>query len=124
MGRKVPALFILLVLAGCSQNYMVFTGEGEYWRVEVKATQTGSREDQQIVLKYKKSDIDSVSTLNYKITSPDGEIAGTGQRLTKGGVLETYGGASIDGALLQKDDQLKGVIEWNDKSETVVLTAK
>jgi hypothetical protein len=62
--------------------------------------------------------------LNYKITSLDGEIAKTGQRLTKGGVLETSDGASIGGALLQKDDQLKAVIEWNDKSETVVLTAK
>jgi hypothetical protein len=35
----------------------------------------------------------------------------TGQRLTKDGVLETSGGASIGGALLQKDDQLKDVME-------------
>ncbi|WP_100012378.1 hypothetical protein [Lentibacillus sediminis] len=120
--RKRSLLFYLLIvviLTGCGQNTIDFSGEGENWSAEMKVTHHGEDwQEEEYLLQYR-GDADSVDQFEYKWEAV-GSSSGTGATLNEHGVWR--GDGSCGGcAFTREDTEVTVTVEWGDQVETFGL---
>ena len=110
-----PFLFlILLVLVGCSNEYILLSGESENWKGEYSANIDGNSEDGNYTFGYKNGE-NEPEFKNLKIIINDGE---TDRREDnhKGATVRIP--SSCSGCSVTKEDvPIKVTIKWDDKNE-------
>ncbi|MFC4323255.1 hypothetical protein [Litchfieldia salsa] len=114
---------LLLTATACSSKPFTFSGETDNWSAELKVTQTNDDyETQEFKLQYKGKDIKSVGELTYYIETNAGGFGESGMKLTKGGFLIGKDEANPTNAKVIEDSEVKLTVEWNGKTETILLS--
>ncbi len=118
----MPSIFFcfIIVLSGCGTEYKTFKGEGELWSAEMKFMMTSDYETSDITLLYHGDDPGSVGDFEYSLDYVVGGTAGTGAKLSDGGVFQTSGGSS-NGANIMDHHEIEVTVNWKDETETFTL---
>lgn len=126
MDRKLYLfLFILLLLfqlSACQNKEPInFTGEGENWSTEVQVSPAnGNEENKKINLQYKGNNVKSVGDFDFKVEAPNGQWGMGIIQLNDEGVFVDDSKGSVS-RKTSKSDELKIIINWNDKTENFPL---
>jgi hypothetical protein len=124
---KIPSLLVvlLLLLSACSSKTFTFIGETENWSAELKVTQTSNDyETQEFKLQFKGEDINSVGEINYNIDTNSGGFGYSDVILNKKGFLTGRDEANPTNAKVIENTEVKVTVEWNGKTETILLSKK
>jgi hypothetical protein len=63
-------IFVLTIfLSACQSDTLIFSGEGEYWSAEVFIHQASGGESEEVMIRYKGDDLNSVGSFNYCLFS-------------------------------------------------------
>ncbi|CEG26255.1 membrane lipoprotein lipid attachment site-containing protein [Bacillus sp. B-jedd] len=117
--RKYFFITVLLVmLSGCGDEYVRFTGESENWKGEYTAYIGDARENGEYKFFYKEGNSDTVFK-DFELNIKDGKsITREETRNERTITVKT----NCKGcALTSKDDKIKVLIKWNGKKETFYL---
>ncbi|HEY4552225.1 MAG TPA: membrane lipoprotein lipid attachment site-containing protein [Bacillaceae bacterium] len=109
---------LLLILSGCGDEYVRFTGESESWKGEYTAYIGDARENGEYKFFYKEGKSHTVFK-NFEVNINDGEsITREETRNERTIIVKT----NCKGcAVISKDDKIKILIKWNGKEETFYL---
>lgn len=122
---KIPSLLVvlLLLLSACSSKTFTFAGETDNWSAELKVTQNNDDyETQEFKLQFKGKDINSVGEITYNIDTNAGGIGYSGVKLNKDGFLTGRDEANPTNAKVTENSEVKVTVEWNGKTETILLS--
>ncbi|QIZ11031.1 hypothetical protein HFZ78_19460 [Priestia megaterium] len=125
MILKIPSILVvlLLLLSACSSKNFTFSGETDNWSAELKVTQTNDEyETQEFKLQFKGKDINSVGEITYNIDTNAGGFGKSGVKLNKNGFLIDRDEANPTNAKVIEDSEVKVKVEWNGKTETILLS--
>ncbi|WP_223701725.1 hypothetical protein [Sutcliffiella deserti] len=124
MIRKMITLFItVLLLSACSSKDFTFSGESDYWQADLRVHHSSDFEKQELILRYKGEDVDSVGEITYTVNSK-GSFGGTRDKLQENGSLRDYKEADPTNAKISEDTEVEVTVEWNGNTETFKLTKK
>nr|WP_246869518.1 hypothetical protein [Priestia megaterium] len=113
----------MLLLSACSSKNFTFSGETDNWSAELKVTQTNDEyETQEFKLQFKGKDINSVGEITYNIDTNAGGFGKSGVKLNKNGFLIDRDEANPTNAKVIEDSEVKVKVEWNGKTETILLS--
>ncbi len=117
-------LFILLILlSACSSKTLTFSGDSDYWSAVLKVTQTNDDyETQEFKLQFNGKDINSVGELTYNIETNAGSFGHSGVKLNKDVFLTGRDESNPINAKVIEGSEVKVLVEWNDKTETISLS--
>lgn len=119
-------IVVVFILSGCQSKTLNFEGESENWAAKITAMQDGDREIQDFVLSYRGEEQENVEGMevNYKIEDHTGSSSGMGT-LTSPGVLQIKSYSNCSGcAFVYESTEIEFTVEWEDKTETILLKAK
>ncbi|HWL24346.1 MAG TPA: hypothetical protein VNR38_11460 [Ureibacillus sp.] len=119
-------VIVVFILSGCQSKTLTFEGESENWAAKITAMQDDNREIQDFVLVYQGEEKESVAGMevNYKIEDHTGSSGGRGT-LKGPGVLQIKGYSNCSGcAFVYEGTEIKITVEWEDKTETILLKAQ
>ena len=122
---KVPLLLfiLLLFLSACSSKTITFSGESDNWSAELKVTQNNDDyETQEFKLQFNGKDINSVGEITYNIDTNAGGFGESGVKLNKSGLLTGKDEANPTNAKVIDNSEVKAKVEWNDNTETILLS--
>lgn len=112
----------MLFLSACNSNTFEFTGETDNWSAVLKVTQhSNDYEEQKFELQYKGEDISSVGNISFEVDTNAGGFSGSGYTLNENGVLKSSDEANPTNAKIIKESEVEVIVEWNDKTETIIL---
>ncbi len=123
----MPSLLVvlLLLLSACSSKTFTFIGETENWSAELKVTQTSNDyETQEFKLQFKGEDVNSVGEITYDIDTNSGGFGYSDVKLNKNGFLTGRDEANPNNAKVIGNSEVKVSVEWNGKTETILLNKK
>ncbi|ASK63909.1 hypothetical protein CFK37_17975 [Virgibacillus phasianinus] len=114
--KRLLLLFVLLLLvvSGCTDKNIQFSGESEHWKGQYNAVIGDTREDGEYTFKYKKATEDTVIE-NLKIVINDGETVLNGKR-HKGAIVKVSSACS-GCAVTNPEASIQVVIEWGKGKE-------
>jgi hypothetical protein len=114
-------IFVLSIfLSACQSDTLIFIGEGEYWSAEVLIHQASGRESEEVMIRYKGDDLNSVGRFNYLIEAPSGGTGRGNVELNKTGIFK-YEDSNLTERKTRSDAQLTITIEWKENKETIHL---
>ncbi|MRH41475.1 hypothetical protein GH741_02160 [Aquibacillus halophilus] len=118
---KIPLLLVIFLLTGCQlSETLSFVGESQSWSAQVILHQASGKESEDVVLKYKGDNLEDVGIFKYYIDGPQWGTGLDGVELNEAGVFKEVG-ASINEKKTPENAELAIKIEWNNKSETILL---
>lgn len=123
MFRKQLVLFVftLLFLSACSSETFIFTGETENWSTELKVIQHGNGyENQEFKLLFK-GDPSTVDNVNFNVETNATGLGGSDYELNEKGEILVSDEANPTNAKITDDSEVEVTVEWNDKTETIIL---
>jgi hypothetical protein len=112
---------VLLLLAACGAKDFTFSGESEHWKADVNVNQSSDFERQELVLRFKGEDVESVGEIAYTVDSRGG-FGRTGATLEENGTLKDSSEAGPNNAKVSEDTEFVVTVEWNDTKETFTLS--
>ena len=116
---------LLLLLSACSSKTFTFSGETDNWSAELKVTQTNDDyETQEFILRFKGKDINSVGEITYNIDTNAGGFGYSDVKLNKNGFLTARDEGNPTNAKVIENSEVKVTVEWNGKTETILLSKK
>ncbi|MEH7484463.1 hypothetical protein V7157_26005 [Neobacillus drentensis] len=124
MYRKNGVLLVvlLLLLSACSSKTFTFSGESDNWSANLKVSQTSDDyETQELVLKYKGEDVNSVGEIKYSVDSVGG-FGRSGATLDENGTLRDKDEANPTNAKVTENTEVEVTVEWNENKETFKLS--
>lgn len=95
----------------------------EHWYQDEYGLHYQSYEEDRPVIKYKKTDIDSVGPITFKYEAGTSGGGGEGLTLNKDGYVK-LGGGSSNGSILREGEEVRFTIKWGDEEEHIVLKAQ
>lgn len=95
----------------------------EHWYQDEDGSHYQSYQEYLPVIKYKKTDIDSVGPITFEYEAGTGSGKGDGLTLDKDACVKLWGGSS-NGSILREDEEVRFTVKWGDKEETIVLKAQ
>lgn len=120
----IPTLLAILWIGGCQENEddLIFRGSGENWSAKVIAQVIDGTEKNEIELKYKGYDIESIETIDYNVKNNNNEIDFGANKVTlnKDGVYKNVG-LSSNSHSTSIDDELVVTVDWNGNNERFIL---
>jgi major membrane immunogen (membrane-anchored lipoprotein) len=123
MGKPVLfMIFLALLLMGCSNKTIIFSGESDNWKGNYTANIDGTREDGEFVFGYKNA-TNNTEFKNLEVIINDGEtIRKEGNH--RGATVRIP--TSCSGCLVtDKNEPIKVTVKWNtQKEETFLLKAR
>lgn len=125
MYRKCGVLVIVILLSlltACSTKTFTFSGETDNWSANLKVSQdSDDYETQELVLKYKGEDVNSVGEIKYSVDSVGG-FGKTGSALDENGTLRDSNEANPTNAKITENTVVEVTVEWNTSKETFKLS--
>jgi len=114
--KKIFLIMTLLVsiLAGCNDDHVFLSGEGENWKGEYSANTNGNKENGNYVFGYKDGEKDTKFE-NLEIIINDGETVQKAEE-HKGATVKIPIACS-GCAVTKKDEPIKVTIKWDNKNE-------
>lgn len=88
----------------------------------IEGSQHNDFEDQQFELHYKGDDVKSVGEITYDVDTIAGGFGGSGFTLEGNGTLKDSTEANPTNAKIIEDSEVEVTIEWNDRTEIIILT--
>ncbi|TKD71507.1 hypothetical protein [Pseudalkalibacillus hwajinpoensis] len=107
---------LLILLVGCQQTTLSFKGEGDYWEGKYISNQTSEGENGEFRFGYKGKD--SVSDIEYKITSNTGNSSG---EINVNGKSFTHSTSCTGCAKTNEDEEIKVIIKWDGTEDAFIL---
>lgn len=97
-----------------------------WWQDETGVLHHDSYYNAYPTIKYKKSDIESVGTIDFEYKTIGGGGSSSGATLNKDGIAELgrSGGSGGSGFIPREDDNINFTVRWNGREESMVLKAK
>ncbi|MGG4470548.1 hypothetical protein ABER68_21155 [Paenibacillus alvei] len=126
MNRIMPALSLvfLLIISGCSSSSdaFTFTGESDNWTAELKVTQTtDDNEKQHMTLQYKGENAKNMEEFSYTVETNAGGFSAGDVVLGENGVYEDTAEANTTNAKVNKNSEVKVIVEWDNHTENMIL---
>ncbi|WP_410983438.1 hypothetical protein [Bacillus cereus] len=124
---KKAFLFLLLnilFLVGCSNEYVVFSGESNHWDGKYSVNIDGNEEYGIYTFRYKNSDGNTeFKSLEIVINQSNGRTSRK-EEIRKGGRIEITS-SCMGCAVINKDEAITVTIKWDNKyEETFTLKSK
>lgn len=122
--RKLLVLpLLLLFLAACQadENDLVFYGTSENWSAQLTISVINGSENNDLELKYKGSDLDTIEAFNYYVENTDrGTNFGRNNvSLNKSGIYTNDD--MISNSLTTTNEDTYINVDWNGYSEEIVI---
>ena len=95
----------------------------EHWYQDEAGSHYQSYQECIPVIRYKKTDIDSVGPITFEYEAGTGSGRGEGLTLDKDACVK-LGGSSSNGSILREGEDVRFTVKWGDKEETIVLKAQ
>jgi len=95
----------------------------EHWYQDEDGSHYQSYQEYLPVIKYKKTDIDSVGPITFEYEAGTSSGRGEGLTLDKDACVK-LGGSSGNGSILKEGEEVRFTVKWGDKEETIVLKAQ
>ncbi len=116
---KVMTALMIFLLAACSPNTTVFTGESDNWEAELKIIHNDNNiVDQYVNLLFKGNDLDSAGNISYEVDTNAGGFGGSGIELDEKGHLK---GSDLNNINVIKTTSAIIFVEWNGEKEEIFL---
>jgi len=120
---KVVFLVILLgfsLLSACGQKTVIFSGEGENWRVQIEYEQRGEDSKKTGYIKYIGTEpIPKEIEYSFTVVFSSGKGALGSDGVMSLGISECSPCTSPS-----EDSEIVGLIKWNNQSETLTITGE
>lgn len=115
MKKCIVSIFlIVLILVGCSNNYIRLSGESKHWTGKYSANIDGNNEDGSYEFHFKKGDTDTnFSTVDININNGS---TSKNEEDVKGATI-TIPSSCQGCSVTSKDEPIKVIIKWNDENE-------
>ncbi|MHA6251846.1 hypothetical protein [Oceanobacillus sp. CAU 1775] len=124
MVRKIILLgMFLLLLSACNSNTFTFNGETTNWSASLKVTQhSNDYEDKKLELEYKGDEVSAVGDITFDVDTNAGGFGRSGASLNEKGVLIIENQSNPTNAKVSESSVVEVIVEWNDNTETLILT--
>lgn len=119
-GKVVFLVILLGFLSACGQKTVIFSGEGENWRVQIEYEQRGEDSKKTGYIKYIGTEpIPKEIEYSFTVVSSTGKGALGSDGVMSLGISECSPCTSPS-----EDSEIVGLIKWNNQSETLTITGE